>query len=228
MSTERITTIHPASSAHLTGRANNVTQQTTESMEKTMEKKITRKEFLAHGVNTGIVVLVGASSSLALGACAPEPEKKRQVQFRSLDEAAREFEAMEHAVQEHKAITLSGAWNLVQHLAHCSQSIEFSMQGFPEQKSAVFQKTAGALAFAVFKGRGAMSHNTNEPIPGAEALSPNAALEAAFKRLSTALDAFKHYDRELAPHFAYGQLTKGEYTIAHTMHLADHAARMRY
>jgi hypothetical protein len=70
---------------------------------------------------------------------------------------------------------------------HCAQSIEFSLHGFPQAKSATFQATAGALGFA----------------------------------------AFEAHAGPLAPHFAYGELDKAQYTRAHLMHLANHAERVR-
>lgn len=46
-------------------------------------------------------------------------------------------------------ITKSGTWNPYQVFNHCAQSVEFSMTGFPESESALFQNTAGTLAFSV-------------------------------------------------------------------------------
>jgi hypothetical protein len=114
----------------------------------------------------------------------------------------------------------SGAWALPQVMNHLAQSIEFSIQGFPQPKSALFQQTAGRAAFAFFDARGAMSHSLQEPIPGAPALATE--LEAARARLLTALATFEAHSGALAPHFAYGALDKNAYTRAHLMHLANH------
>src|SRR5690349_2911052 len=67
-----------------------------------------------------------------------------------------------------------GAWPLGAVLEHLAQSIEMSMDGFPEPRSALFQKTAGSAAFAFFSWRGRMSHGLAEPIPGAPALPAGA------------------------------------------------------
>lgn len=114
----------------------------------------------------------------------------------------------------------SGAFTLAQMLEHAAQSVEFSMQGFPAPKSALFQGTLGRAAFAVFDARGTMRHGLDEPIPGAPALS--LPLEAAIQRLLAALQAFEAWQQPLAPHFAYGALDKNQYTRAHLMHLANH------
>jgi hypothetical protein len=116
----------------------------------------------------------------------------------------------------------TGAWSLAQVLNHAAQSIEYSMNGFPESKSALFRATLGSAAFAVFDARGAMSHSLAEPIPGAPALAAADALPAAIGRASTALRAFEAHAGSLAPHFAYGTLDKAQYTRAHLMHLANH------
>ncbi len=67
-----------------------------------------------------------------------------------------------------------------------------------------------------------MSHDITEAIPGAEVLNPAVTLDAALARLRNAIDAFRASDREFKPHFAYGELSKAEYELAHAMHLADH------
>jgi hypothetical protein len=107
-------------------------------------------------------------------------------------------------------------------LEHLAQSIEFSMSGFPQPKSALFQNTAGAAAFAFFKWRGRMSHGLAEPIPGAAALTMQGDWRLGAARLRTAIDKFNAHSGPLMPHFAYGALDKAEYTLAHVFHIANH------
>ena len=117
---------------------------------------------------------------------------------------------------------MAEGWTLPQVLEHAAQSIEFSLRGFPELKSAVFRGTVGKLAFAVFDGRGRMSHGLTEPIPGAPALASALPLPDAVARLTRALKDFDAHTGALRPHFAYGALDKGAFARAHLMHLADH------
>ncbi len=119
----------------------------------------------------------------------------------------------------------AGAFNLPQMLTHLAQSVEYSMRGFPQAKSALFQHTVGTAAFALFQARGAMHHNLAEPIPGAPDLAaePSALnLDAAKARLLAALREFDAFAGTLKPHFAYGALDKAQYTRAHLMHMAQH------
>jgi hypothetical protein len=116
-------------------------------------------------------------------------------------------------------------WPLARVLEHCAQSVEFSLDGFPQPKSALFQGTAGALAFAASNRRGAMRHGLTEAIPGAPALAAT-DLAAAASRLRAAFDRFDAHDAPLRPHFAYGELDKAQYTRAHLLHLANHAQRI--
>jgi hypothetical protein len=46
--------------------------------------------------------------------------------------------------------------------------------------------------------------------------------QAALDRLMYALGHFEQFDGPLAPHFAYGALSKTEYEIAHVLHLNNH------
>jgi hypothetical protein len=113
-------------------------------------------------------------------------------------------------------------WSLNQMLQHAAQSIEFSMQGFPQLRGAWFRHSVGAAAFTVFNARGAMSHALDEPIPGAPALDAGLSLKGSVQRLLDAMDDFSRFKGKLAPHFAYGELTREQYQRAHLMHLANH------
>ena len=103
-----------------------------------------------------------------------------------------------------------------------AQSIKYSLDGFPKPKPAWFQNTLGAAAFAIFSARGKMSHGLDEPVPGAANIADGQALGPATDHLREALLRFDRHAGKLAPHFAYGPLSKADYTRAHLMHLANH------
>ena len=119
-------------------------------------------------------------------------------------------------------INKSGTWNPYQVFNHCAQSVEFSMTGYPENESELFQNTAGVVAFSVFSARGEMSHNLAEVIPGAPALAVEGDNQVALERLSAALTSFDTYDGPLKPHFAFGNLNKNDYALAHVLHINNH------
>ncbi len=96
------------------------------------------------------------------------------------------------------------------------------MSGYPQGKSKFFQRTAGAAAFEAFSWRGRMTHDLAEPIPGAPVLETELAPARALERLHAAVLAFRQWTEVLQPHFAYGELSKKEYELAHAMHLANH------
>lgn len=136
----------------------------------------------------------------------------------SLDEALRWLDRVDAAPNART----TGAWPLVAVFEHLSQSIEMSIDGFPEPKSALFQNTAGAAAFAFFSWRGRMSHGLDEPIPGAPALTTQGDWRPAGQRLRTAIARFKAHQGVLKPHFAYGALNKPDFARAHAFHVANH------
>jgi hypothetical protein len=142
----------------------------------------------------------------------------RQLQFASLDDALKELKRLALA----PALASQAVWSWAQTLAHCAQSIEYSMTGFPQPKSRLFQSTVGAAALSVFAWRGRMSHDLAEPIPGAPALEPSSDAAAALTRVVAAIQAFQNWTGPLQPHFAYGDLRKPEYEVAHALHLANH------
>lgn len=177
-----------------------------------------RRSLLRSGVGlaaVGSVVVVGA------GYFWHRPGNDRQLVFGTLREALGEVERL-NAASVH-ALAPATVWNWSQTLEHCAQSIEYSLQGFPAPKSALFQRTLGAAAFSVFAQRGRMSHSLAEPIPGAPALdtlAPDAT--AALARLRKAVQDFAAHTGALHPHFAYGALSRAQYEQAHAMHLANH------
>lgn len=136
----------------------------------------------------------------------------------SLDDALRWLDRLDAAPRPHSI----GAWPLSAVLDHLSQSIEMSMDGFPQPKSEWFQKTAGAAAFRFFKWRGRMTHGLDEPIPGAPALAASANWKPGAIRLRQAIARFNGHSGPLRPHFAYGPLAKSDYALAHSFHIANH------
>jgi hypothetical protein len=125
-------------------------------------------------------------------------------------------------LQAAPAARATGAWPLSSVLDHLAQSIEMSLDGFPQPRSELFQKTAGSAAFAVFKWRGRMNHGLAEPIPGAPGLTAGADWRPAALRLRQAITRFDAHAGPLKPHFAYGALPKSDYALAHTFHIANH------
>ena len=147
----------------------------------------------------------------------------RQLQFSSLAAAGEELARLARA----KDLISSATWGWAQTLIHCAQSIEYSMSGFPEPMSRLFQRTIGSAAIGVFSWRGRMTHDLAEPIPGAPTLDARADPAQAVERLRASMRDFLHWSEPLRPHFAYGELTKQEYELAHAMHLANHLSAFR-
>lgn len=114
-----------------------------------------------------------------------------------------------------------GEWSVAQVFVHLAQSIEYSMVGYPSHRSETFKYTVGSLAFKAFSQRGEMTHGLNEVIPGAPSLQ-NVDVHQAQVRLLKALSDFSNYKGDLQSHFAYGELSKKEYSWAHIMHIENH------
>jgi Protein of unknown function (DUF1569) len=158
-------------------------------------------------------ILLSPLALIGLNALADLPK------VQSLDEALRWLDKLEKT----PAARTTGQWPLIAVLEHLAQSIEMSMDGFPEPKSALFQATAGAAAFTVFTWRGKMSHSLSEPIPGAPTLSARGDWQPATQRLRAAITRFNSSKSEaLRPHFAYGKLSKRDFAMAHSFHIANH------
>ncbi|HZH77304.1 MAG TPA: DUF1569 domain-containing protein [Archangium sp.] len=131
-----------------------------------------------------------------------------------------ELDALERA----EAASVPGAWTLPQVLLHCAQSIDYSLDGYPRPRSALFRATVGRIAKRKFLSQGFMSHGLAAAIPGAPELEAG-NLSSALARLRQAISRFQAAEASaLKPHLAYGACDKREYEALHAMHLADHLA----
>lgn len=173
-----------------------------------MHSNLTRRTFIK-------TVSAGALAA-GLGGCSQSGD--RGLHFASLHEALAELNRLTQAA----SLSSLTEWSWPETLMHCTQSIEFSLSGFPQEKSALFQQTLGAAAFNIFSLAGRMQHNLAEPIPGAPALDAGLTAGAAEHQLRQAIARFETHQGPLQPHFAYGRLNKADYERAHAMHLADH------
>jgi hypothetical protein len=123
-------------------------------------------------------------------------------------------------------LSSSGQWSVSEILQHLAQSVRYSRLGYPAAKSALFQHTAGSAALNAFAALGDMHHPLDEPIPGAPVLSAEVPNDVALAELITELEMFIAWQGELAPHFAYGRLSKQQYYSAHYLHIQDHLSEL--
>ena len=136
----------------------------------------------------------------------------------SLDDVLRWLDKADTAA----ALRSTTDWRMGAVLEHLAQSVEMSMDGFPQFKSPLFQVTLGATAFSFFKLRGRMSHGLTEPIPGAQPLTQSDDWKPSAVRLRSAVRRFQAHTGALRPHFAYGNLSHADFALAHTFHFSNH------
>jgi hypothetical protein len=122
--------------------------------------------------------------------------------------------------------SIEGALTLPQVLVHCAQSIECSMDGYPQHRAALFRATLGRVALAKFLRAGRMSHDLDASIPGVPDPDASLTLPEAIGRLRAAVERFSAHKGAFAPHFAYGPVTAEQYDRVHAMHVANHLARV--
>ena len=174
-----------------------------------------RRQFMKASLASGTAIIgIGAGTFLLID----ENDKERLTIAFALKSVDSLF---------HENTTNLGEWDPSQIFTHCAQSVEYSMSQFPEHKSTLFKHTLGKLAFSVFSSKNKMTHVLNEPIPGAPLLNTNADVITALNRLKKSLTDFDNYQGKLAPHFAYGKLTKDQYEAAHVMHLYNHLQEIK-
>lgn len=107
-------------------------------------------------------------------------------------------------------------------LAHCAQSIDYSRTGFPTQRGFLVRKLIAPLLLRKYLRQGFMTHDVHAPIPLAPAISPTLPFEEGVAKLRGAMERFRAHAGPLAPHFAFGEISRDDYERLHAMHLADH------
>lgn len=132
--------------------------------------------------------------------------------------------AREHVAAFDPAEDLPGEWTTSQILQHCAQSVEMSLDGYPQLKPAFVRATVGKWVARRFLRRGYLGHGVTAPVPGAPALDPELDAAQAKARLLAALDRFEAHEGPLAPHFVFGALDKDDFGRMHALHLSDHFA----
>jgi hypothetical protein len=118
-------------------------------------------------------------------------------------------------------LSVEGPWTVNQVFAHCAQSMEYALIGFPVNKPPWFQATLGKIVLSKFLRQGYMSHDTAAAIPGAPPPA-NKSPRASLDRLLDAIDKFEAHDGRFAPHFAFGPVDKARYGRVQAMHIAEH------
>ena len=121
---------------------------------------------------------------------------------------------------------VSGKRTTAQHVDHCAASIVASIDGYATARPWLVRATIGRLVKARFLARGAMSHDTLAPLPGATEL-PDRPLPEARAALIVAIARFRAHRGALAPHPLYGVCTAAEYQQLHAIHVADHLRAVR-
>ncbi|MEZ4899298.1 MAG: DUF1569 domain-containing protein [Saprospiraceae bacterium] len=142
---------------------------------------------------------------------------KKPLILKNLGEVMDWLDRMEKA----ENIQVQGPWDVYQNLYHCALALGFTIKGYPEPKSRLFQATIGKLAYHVYSSRGYMRHDTAQPTEGTQAAPPNGSLEG-IHLLRESILTFDQWEGPLQPHVAYGHLNKKQYEKAHTMHIANH------
>jgi hypothetical protein len=136
--------------------------------------------------------------------------------------APRKLSTLRSALAEARAVAPSAPSGFGAAMAHCAQSIDCSIDGYPKPASWIVRTLIGPLVLGRFLRQGFMRHDTSAPVPGVP--PPEPALDAAtgLARLEAAIARFDAHQGPVAPHFAYGGVSKGAYEAVHAMHVANH------
>lgn len=148
---------------------------------------------------------------------------KKILELHSLEEAKKELLNLS---KSNKVETMQ--WSLYKILVHCTQTIEYSMTGYPKMKPKFIQQTVGKIAIRKFLNQGFMKHSLIAPVPDAPMIDNEGDVELAMEKLISTIDKFMGSKSELYPHLLFGKLAKDEYDKYFSMHIADHLTELNY
>ncbi len=168
-----------------------------------------RRQFLKTAAITPVAVILGNKFVATLR---PFPLHEMQARLKAL---------------QPQRLVSTGSWNVSQLLQHCSQSIRYSVQGYPKAHAVLRQNLVGKLQLNAYAAFGRLPNTEPVVIPGAPALEANVPNDVALQELLYELQQFITWQGALAPHFAYGSLTKAQYYAVHYLHLDQHLAQIR-
>jgi hypothetical protein len=148
---------------------------------------------------------------------------KNNLMLSSLEEAKKELLKLKEL---DKIVTPQ--WSLYKILVHCTQTIEYSMEGYPKMKPKIIQATIGKIAVTKFLNQGFMKHSLTAPVPEAPFVLDEGDAVVAMKNLISSIDKFMAYKTEFHPHLLFGNLKKNDYNKYFAMHIADHLSELNY
>lgn len=136
--------------------------------------------------------------------------------------APRQLTSFEALLTEVREVATEAPTGFGAAMAHCAQSIECSLDGYPKPAAWPVRVVIGPMLLKRFLGQGFMRHDTQAPVPGVPPPSPGLSTQEGVERLAAAIARFQAHTGPLAPHFAYGAVSKATYERVHVMHVANH------
>lgn len=135
--------------------------------------------------------------------------------------APRKLTTFDALLTEVRAVSAEAPLGFGAAMAHCAQSIECSIDGYPQPAAWPVRALIGPLVLKRFLRQGFMRHDTKAPVAG---LSWPAELsnDDGVARLTRAVERFRAHQGPLQPHFAYGAVSRDAYEAVHVMHAANH------
>lgn len=138
--------------------------------------------------------------------------------LKSLDAAKQELRRLSE-----QDLISSTDWSTYQVFAHCAQTIDYSIFGYPLLKPAFIRNTVGRLAIHKFLKQGYMKHDLSAGVPGSPKIEKSGGSSRdGIETLLQSIEHFEAYQGELKPHLLFGKLTKAQYDCYFAMHIADH------
>jgi hypothetical protein len=139
----------------------------------------------------------------------------RELRLHTLDEALEELERLEKG-----GVATLGIWSYYQILRHLADHIDFSISGFPFVRSRFIREKIGPTLFRQMVSSGHMPAGFRSLTPETTRIEGDAKSE--MRRLKSEIQRFMSHTGPFADHPLFGRLTREEWNMLHSYHIANH------
>ncbi len=142
---------------------------------------------------------------------------RRKLRFKNFDDIRQELTALEKG-----PVATTGQWSYFQILEHCRKAVEGSMKGLHRDLSWWKRHVTGPIGMVKTAKDGFIPTGIGSPMKGTPVERLEGDEKAALAQLRQALADFEKFEGEFSDHPRFGQLSKKNWFLFHSMHLANH------
>jgi len=142
---------------------------------------------------------------------------RRELRFKNFNDIRQELSALEKG-----PVVTTGQWSYFQILEHCRKAVEGSMKGLHRDLSWWKRHVMGPIGMYKTAKDGFIPTGIGSPMKGTPVERMEGDEKTALSQLRQALVDFEKFEGKFSDHPRFGQMSKKNWLLFHSMHLANH------